>query len=214
MDMTYVFGIHEFPFDDSDRTINSFYPTYFGNFAKFGHPTPFPIRGAVWDPVDSPLGFNFLSIDVNPEMKNFYHFDAVEFWNSIVPAIKNADQISPFGQRRPFPNPFDRRGDRGNALSNRDLSNSDLSNQQKVEQMAQKVSEKESPKNFGLVGIVLGAVVALAIVAGIIASVVMRQRKRRPYRPMAKSAAGKKSKNNEYELLRDNDDETLYYKSF
>ena len=120
----------------------------FRKFRKIWTPDPFPIRGAVWDPVDSPMGFNYLSIDVNPEMKNFYHFGAVKFWNSIVPAIKNAEQISPFGQRRPFQNPFDRRGGRGNVLSNGDLSNSDISNQAKSRTNGAKSFRKRIAEKF------------------------------------------------------------------
>lgn len=76
------------PFDERDRAIDSFYKKFFINFAKFGNPTPEPVRGEIWEPLQAPIGFNFLAIDVQPQMKPFFNFAAVEFWSKTVPAIK------------------------------------------------------------------------------------------------------------------------------
>jgi len=89
-DLTYVFGIHPFDeFDERDRQVRVIYSSLFANFIKHGNPTPPSSDSIRWDPLQNPpFDMNYYSIDLPaPSMQEQYHYEAVLFWNYIVPTI-------------------------------------------------------------------------------------------------------------------------------
>ncbi|XP_031560749.1 cholinesterase 1-like [Actinia tenebrosa] len=73
-------------FDKRDQKVSDVVVTMFTNFAKFGNPTPIPVRGAKWDPFDSSKKA-YLKIRKNPVMKNNYRPRRMNFWNSEFPSL-------------------------------------------------------------------------------------------------------------------------------
>ena len=155
MDQGYVFGTYcLYPFDDRDRAIASFYPLYFTNFAKYGNPTPQAIRDVVWEPLETPMGFNYLSIDVQPQMKPYFNFEAVQFWTETVPTIKLTFRES--------------------------TGNIDLNMKPKYANLVE--TQKQNANQLGsanVLGIALGVVGATILLAVIVAALVIRVKRNR-----------------------------------
>lgn len=92
MDLAFIFGYpREFlPLTAEDKRMGAVYSKLFGNFVKYGEPTPpwakIPTAGT-WEPLRSPVGFNYYMINSTSSMEEFYHFDAVQFWNEVVPYL-------------------------------------------------------------------------------------------------------------------------------
>ena len=67
-------------YDDVDRNVSDMVITLFTNFAKYGNPTPQPVRGVTWE------GFNsshmaYLRIHSQPEMAINFQPTKMAFWN-------------------------------------------------------------------------------------------------------------------------------------
>ena len=85
-DTPYEFGFplmnltipHEF--DDTDRDVSRLVITLFTNFAKYGNPTPEPVRGVTWDRFNS-SHMTYLRIQEHPGMATNYEPTKLEFWN-------------------------------------------------------------------------------------------------------------------------------------
>jgi carboxylesterase type B len=96
MDLYYAFGFPVGPPGTFDkvtpgmRRMAEIYTDLVANFVKFGNPTPdiANLKLPQWEPLRGPTGFNYYSIHLKPKMKPFYHHDAMEFWNGIVPYLK------------------------------------------------------------------------------------------------------------------------------
>ncbi|KFD55591.1 hypothetical protein M514_03643 [Trichuris suis] len=102
VDLTYVLGLHKFPFDERDKKIQRVILTLLINFVKNSNPTPIPIAGVIWKPLTAPDGGNYLSIDDKLEMKPFYHENGLSFWSPLFDASQIFDkQRNP--KRKPFP---------------------------------------------------------------------------------------------------------------
>lgn len=92
MDLALIFGFptEYLPLTAEDKRMGAVYSKLFGNFVKYGDPTPRnkPIPSAgIWEPLRSPIGFNYYKINFTSDMQEFYHFDAVQFWNEVVPYL-------------------------------------------------------------------------------------------------------------------------------
>lgn len=91
-DLTYLVGIHPKEFDDRDYKIKNIYVQLFANYAKYGNPTPSDIDSQIhlpnWTPLESPNGYNYMSINLPAQMKAGYHKNAVLLWNDKVNEIE------------------------------------------------------------------------------------------------------------------------------
>jgi len=89
-DLTFLIGVHPFPFDDRDRAIQKVYAPLFANFAKYGDPTPnLTIGQEKWTPLEFPFGFNYYSIDLpRGFMKPDFHKKDILFWNYEIPFLE------------------------------------------------------------------------------------------------------------------------------
>lgn len=91
-DLTYLVGIHPKEFDQRDEEIKKIYVNLFVNYAKYGDPTPSDLDSDIdiptWTPLESPNGYNYLSINLPTQMKRAYHKNAVLLWNHKVPEIE------------------------------------------------------------------------------------------------------------------------------
>lgn len=97
-DLTFLIGVHMFPFDERDEQIKDIYARLIANFIKYGDPTPqkrleapsdhWPLNP--WLPT-KPYGFNYYSINLpKATMKPDFHKDDIIFWNYKVPLMENA----------------------------------------------------------------------------------------------------------------------------
>ena len=96
-DLPYIFGMplvnfrdkfsgSRIVFDDKDRNVSDTIITLFTNFAKYGHPTPSPVRGARWEEFDN-KNKKYLSIKLEPEMANYFEPERMAFWNEFYPKL-------------------------------------------------------------------------------------------------------------------------------
>lgn len=67
-------------YDDADRNISDMLITLFTNFAKYGNPTPQPVRGVTWERFNSSHKV-YIRIQAQPEMAVNYRPTRVAFWN-------------------------------------------------------------------------------------------------------------------------------------
>lgn len=95
-DLTYLIGLHPFPFDERDKQLQHVYAPLFASFAKYGTPTTGePSNSSYWIPLKTPNGSDYYSVDLPIGiMKPKYHVDAVMFWNYLVPALENQNDPS------------------------------------------------------------------------------------------------------------------------
>ena len=67
-------------YDDTDRNVSRLVITLFTNFAKYGNPTPQPVRGVTWDRFNS-SHMTYMRIQAEPEMALNYQPTRMAFWN-------------------------------------------------------------------------------------------------------------------------------------
>ena len=77
-------------YDDVDRNVSDMVVTLFTNFAKYGNPTPQPVRGVLWE------GFNkshkaYLVIHSKPEMAVNFRPTKMAFWNEFYGKMLNEE---------------------------------------------------------------------------------------------------------------------------
>ena len=67
-------------YDEADRNISDLIITLFTNFAKYGNPTPEPVRGASWEKFNSSHRV-YLRIQESPLMATNYYPTKMAFWS-------------------------------------------------------------------------------------------------------------------------------------
>ena len=67
-------------YDDIDRNVSDMVITLFTNFAKYGNPTPQPVRGVSWEEFNSSRKA-YLRIHSVPEMAINFQPTRMAFWN-------------------------------------------------------------------------------------------------------------------------------------
>ena len=80
-------------YDDTDRNVSRLVITLFTNFAKYGNPTPRPLRGVTWDRFNS-SHMTYMRIQAEPEMALNYRPTEVAFWNEFYPRLASKVQPS------------------------------------------------------------------------------------------------------------------------
>lgn len=95
-DIPYIFGlplanfkdkyISRAAYNDQDRNVSNTVITLFTNFAKYGHPTPSPVHGMIWEEFDNAKK-KYLSIKTELEMCEFFEPERMAFWNEFYPKL-------------------------------------------------------------------------------------------------------------------------------
>uniref|UniRef100_A0A5S6Q031 COesterase domain-containing protein n=1 Tax=Trichuris muris TaxID=70415 RepID=A0A5S6Q031_TRIMR len=100
IDLTYILGLHTFPFDERDKKIQQIILALLINFVKTSNPTPMPVSGVTWIPVAFPNGRNYLSIDDKLQMKPFYYENRLLHRTALSDAFQITGQPGNFRSRK------------------------------------------------------------------------------------------------------------------
>ncbi len=86
----------KFPMVGEDAEMQKLWFSLITNFVKTRNPNPVSAyKNVTWFPLAGPEGYNYMSIDIPPKMKPYFHIRDVFFWNNFIPVMQNAVRKQP-----------------------------------------------------------------------------------------------------------------------